>query len=232
MQEGQQFISTVVSIVPFEILEEKPGLYPGVFKISASLNKNDKKVDQIERALTPDWLEVVPQLLHVKESIHYIEVDIDRSISVSNPSYRVANSIVEDYVSSQLGVKPESQENRGPGLFFVTGKLTLSQVIKDCANELKKAKERQDNWFRDMVTIADDDWERFHQHRTITDMQRYAAKALKLDRPWIVNLPDATISTKCPACASLLQPGVIICANCRCIINKEEYAKLQFAGVK
>ena len=203
--------SSVVSIVPFPIHEEKPGIYPGVFDIKKCENG-------------------IPEILIVGESIHYIEVDIGRRVPVTNPSARVAESIVFDYVNSQIGVSPESGNNAGPGIFWVPGEATLSDIIKDYQEELEAAKERQNNWFIAMIKEADDDWERYRQHRTITDMQRYAAKSLQYDRPWVVKAPDLPVEMiKCPACSNEVLSGSIICNNCKCVLNVEKYKTLQFA---
>lgn len=207
-----EFVSSIISIVPFKIgPEEKPGLYPGSFTIPASKNG-------------------IPEILIIGSSIHYVEVDVDKSIRVEDPSYIVAESIVYDYVSSQLGVQPETSGNRGPGIFWKSGRYDLNKVYKELTDDLNKAKERQNNWFLDMIKIADDDWEKFRQHRVITDMQRAAAKLLNLERPWSVAVTDIK-SIKCPACQNVLNSDVIVCPNCRCIINLDKYKTLQFATV-
>lgn len=201
--------ASIVSIVPFPINEEKHGIYPGFFQIPASV-------------------EGIPEILVIGESIHFIEVDVDKSISVTNPSYKVADSVVKDYIESMLGAS--GPNNSGPGIFWAPGRLDVGSVYKTCAVELKAAQVRQHNWFLSMVSIADDDWEKTHQHRVITDMQRFAAKSLNLDRPWIMQIKDSTNSIKCPGCGTQVSSGVVVCAICKCILDKEKYSKLSFAG--
>lgn len=207
-----ELICSVISIVPFEIDEYKPGLYPGHFEIPASENN-------------------FPQILHVGESVHYVEVDVARSIRVVNSPHVIAESIVEDYLSAQLAIK-SGETDVGPGIFWKLGKYDISKIIKECQPELENAKLRQYNWFVRLVEMADDDWEKTRQHRAITDMQRKAAKILGLEKPWIVVPKAATqaiVSQDCPACGSQIKQGVILCPNCRCIIDYDRYKETKFA---
>lgn len=204
--------SSVISIVPFAIDEEKPGIYPGHFEI-------------------PPAKDNIPQILVIGESIHYVETaDPDRSIPVVNPSYKVAASIVNDYINSQLGIPPNKTAICGPGIFWKVGVYDLSRIHKECADELKKQEQRQFNWFTELVRIADDDWEKTHQHRAISDMQRFAAKWLKLNRPWIVSLESTKFTNiDCPGCGNSLRPDIVVCPTCKVILNPTKYKTLQFA---
>ena len=204
-------VSSIVSIVPFEIDEEKPGIYPGHFYISPSKNN-------------------IPEILEVEESIGFIEVDESRSVKVTNSSRKVAESIVLDYLNSQIAIPNGRTDEVGPGIFWKFGRYTLDRVYKECKTELEIAKLRQINWFTELVKMADDDWEKTRQHRSITDMQRYAAKYLKLERVWIVNIENKILETiKCPGCESLLSKTIVICPTCKCVLNQEAYKKLTFA---
>jgi len=80
--------------------------------------------------------------------------------------------------------------------------------------------------------MADDDWEKSRQHKFISDIQRYAAKSLKLVRPWIISTITDQGLIKCVACQSNIDSKAIICPNCRCIIDMDKYKTLQFAEVK
>ena len=197
--------ATVVSIVPFNMEEYKPGIYPGFFQIPACVDE--------------------PQILVVGESIHFIEVDPDRSVPVTNPPYKVAKSIVDDYISSSL----QADSTAGPGLFWKVGKYTLEMVKKECKEELEDARRRQTAWFLNLVKLADDDWEKTRQHKFISDLQRFAARALNLDRPWLIEVSNLT-TKRCPACGNNTTESIVVCPTCRCILDKEKYDTLQFAG--
>ncbi len=207
-----ELLSSVVSIVPFIIEEYKPGLYPGNFII-------------------PPSKDGIPEILLVGESIHYVEVDPDKSIPVTNSSHKVATAIVEDYINSQLAVRTGEANICGPGIFWKIGKYDLNRLYTECSAELVSARQKQQIWFTRLVEMADDDWEKTRQHKAITDMQRFAAKALKLERPWAVEIQSQVlVSQTCPACGNSVMSGVVVCGVCKCIINMAEYKKLSFAG--
>jgi len=199
--------STVISFVPFEIFEEKPGIYPGTFRVPASDGKT-------------------PQLLVVGESVTYVYVpgsEPPRSLEVKTPSYEIARSIVQDYHDAQLGVNLE----RGPALFWTFGVLTPREVPLKLATETKVALQRQQGWLQQLVMLADDDWEKIRQHLAITDMQRFAARALGLERPWLIPPRPAEVKA-CPACGTSVIPDAVICATCKCVVDSEKYKALSF----
>lgn len=205
MELRPELLSSVISIVPFKIHEEKPGLYPGVFDIPEAKNN-------------------VPQILHIGECIHFVELDPERpALRIPNPSYKVAESIVNDYLQATLGVKPEEFAICGPGIFWRPGMYDLKKVIADCADELEFQKERQQRWFLSLVQMADDDWERTRQHKFITSTQRTAAKILGLERPWLITVPDSKTVQKCFACFSIVSAEAIICMNCKTILDIEQW---------
>ncbi len=59
----------------------------------------------------------------------------------------------------------------------------------------------------------------------ITDIQRFAAKSLNLQREWSVE-PEPVSVVKCPACNSLIETTAIVCKHCKAIIKPEEAKKL------
>jgi len=207
---------TVISLVPFPINESKPGLYPGHFKIPPAKN-NDFEA------------------LIVGRSVHYVYLDEDRgSVQVPTPSDEVARSICEDYITDIFGVQKGVAE---PGIFFIDGayvqkdgepdKKTIAQIAKD---KIEQARARQRQWFVHLVEIADDEWSKYHTHKSISDLQRFAAKILGLEREWNV---DAKVESTgfCPACKMTVQVGAMICGNCRTVIDKEAYQKAGFTQV-
>ena len=201
--------STIVSIVPFVIKEYKPGLYPPHYIIPAS-SDGDKDI----------------QIVHVGEATHYMYIDQDRGHArLFTPPYEVARSVVEDFVSGQLGV----DENAAPGLFWLPREESLESVKSEHKEKLELARTRQRNWFKNATMIADNDWNRFHQHNVISDFQRRMAVLIGLDpvkHEWMS--PEVAASkVKCPGCYSMVDPQQAFCAICLTVINPEKAKGIQ-----
>lgn len=201
--------STLVSLVPFPIVEEKPGLIPGHFEIEAS---TDGK----------------PRVTHIGECTHYVWIDEVRgSLRVRNPSYLVAKSLVNDYISSQLEVGPDAH----PALFWLPDVWVPAQVEEKHGDMLIEMGRRQVEWFIRLVRLADDDWQRTRQHYAISDLQRYAARALdpdnKMARPWVFVNQEQTAPVPetqlCPVCGSDIPRGVIVCRYCHAVLDAKRY---------
>lgn len=203
--------ATLVSLVPFPITEEKPGLIPNRFHIDPS-----------------DC--VIPSLLHVEDAAHFIYLDEERgSLRVKDDAEQVARSLVYDYTSAQLAVT----ENAGPGMFWVPGKLKLKDIEEDFAHKIIEASERQKRWFTIICRIADDDFAKYHQHNVISDFQRIAATFLGLnpkEHIWM-NLKEEVRVEKvdCFGCGTPVNLNIAVCPVCTCILDEEKYAKLNFA---
>lgn len=201
---------TIVSFVPFELLEIKPGLIPPAFLIEKSDGIN-------------------PTILHVGHSLHYVYLDDTRgSLPVRGPSDLVAESIVRDYVDSQLGI----DEGSAPGIFWVPGEWNVTEIKIKFPELWKNALAKQENWFRNCCRIADDDWNKYHQHNVISSSQRLMAEMLGLDpkehiwmSPVVVNKSDIP---KCFACFSVLNdPNQSVCHICKAVLRPSE--ELTFA---
>lgn len=209
-------ICTVVSIVPFEINEAKPGVYPGNFKIAPGSIKE-------------------PTTVEVGESCYYLYIGEGKgdsgkdreSIKMRVLPEEMARSIVEDYLHAQMDYKLTCH----PGIFWVNDNFDP----KRHQGELANAQVVQLNWFRELVKTGDDDWEKTRQHKAISDIQRYAARALNQEKPWSIeinpNLIQAVELTECIACKFSIRKDCIICPNCKVILNKKEYENLMFAKV-
>lgn len=214
--EEMQGKCTLVSIVPFPIIEEKPGLIPGHFEVEASTDER-------------------PRVTIVGECLHYVWIDEVRgSLRVINPSYVIAKSIVNDYVSSHIEVGPDAY----PGFFWLPGVLSVEEVERQHEDKLREMKTVQVEWFVRLVRLADDDWQKTRQHFAISDLQRYAAKYLdpenKAGRPWIfvnnsIESQQGPETTLCPACGSDIIKGVVICRFCQYIFDPDRYAEMTFA---
>jgi len=156
--------ATVVSLLPFPIHEEKPGLHPGVFDIPA--------------AAPGDF-----SILHIGVSNYGHYVDGDRgTLSIPEFASNVAKAIVNDYANSQL----EADANHKPGLFWVAGKLDKEKIKTLHAKELAAAQEVQNKWFKKLVMRASDSWTKHKLHRNITELERHAARALKVEAEWAI----------------------------------------------
>ena len=200
---------TVVSLVPFDIREEKPGLIPNSFHLPAS----DMKT---------------PSVLSVGTSRHYVYLDQDRGhLPVRTPSTEVARSIVNDYITAQQRVTPDAH----PALFWVPGAKAASTIIKDHADLITENLLAQSIWFVSVCQQADDDWQKYRRHTVVSDIQRKMAQILGWNpeqHEWMS--PNVTsIGIRCPACGTLAMMGAAVCSQCQCILDPEKYKSLQFA---
>lgn len=199
-------IITIVSLLPYQLQEIKPGLIPGVFTIPAAKNG-------------------IPGVLHIDDAKSNLYIRDGKTFPITHPAEEVANAIVNDYCTSQL----QGSEEAKPALFWVFGKHSGADILKEFTKEVEEARKKQNVWFMRLVTLADDDWAKTGQHRMISDLQRHAAKSLGLvNKPWYQS-PEPQEFVKCPACNSLVESGAAICYNCKHVVNKEKAAAL---GIK
>lgn len=203
-----EYVVTVCSIAPFPLSEKKPGLYPGEFIIPAC----------------KDMFEDV-EVLTIEECRFYVYLDLERgSFPVRASAEQVAVSIINDYINAQIAVS----DGCYPGLFLVPGRATKKQVLD--GNLIQEARNVQMRWYESLVKLADDDWSRYHQHRVITDIERHAAKAMNLEREWIISIPEHIRNADqvvCLVCRSQLEPETILCPQCNFIINPEAFEKIK-----
>lgn len=202
--------ATVISILPWEVNEQKPGVFPGRFHI-------DKAEDG----------EVSTLIL--SESTCYAVTDHDQNISVPviQSALKMADSLVRDYIDAKLAV----DENSKPGIMAVLGSYTPADAQATFPAEIKDLRTKQVSWFNRLVNIADDAWNRYHQHRAISDEQRFAASYLKQDKPWNVDVATLSTYVKCPACQQTISAQTLKCPHCQTVIKPAEYAALLQGGV-
>jgi len=197
----------VISLVPFDIREEKPGLLPSRYFIPAS----DMKI---------------PSLLKVSHARHYVYLDESRgALGVPDTSDQVARSIVEDYIESQLGVDDEAR----PALFWIPEELKIEQVQEKFKVDIFKRLQIQKKWFLNMVMIADNDWSKYHQHNVISSTQRKMADFIgwnPREHEWMS--PMTTMkSSSCPYCGTSVPEGFSRCGNCKEVINPRLEKEIQ-----
>lgn len=215
-EERKRAKVTLISTLPRPLGEEKPGMFPSFYKIPAALDKNSLGILHIGDA-------------YYNELIPYGDSKAPpRRIDVS--AERVAEGLIFDFISAVLGTNFEPDDNgviRKPGLFWIGGVLYEKEIKKDFNHKIIEATRCTEAWFKSLVKIADDDWQKFRQHKMITEWQRTACKWLGINREW--NFDAITASSTCPACMQVVSPMAIVCNHCKCILKPEEYKKLQFA---
>lgn len=200
--------ATLVSILPYPIFSEhKPGVVPSEVRLPAA-KADDIEIKVIGDAITHDYLD---------SERGYRERRI--------PADEMAESITFDYWSHLVHVDAACR----PGFFWVAGDLTKERVKKEYADLIEEMRETQNSWFKRIVQIADDDWTHNRAHRMITDQQRYAAKALGLEREWLF-APEDVKTTSCPACSSRVSSEAAICQFCNAVLNEEKAKKFRFIG--
>ena len=192
---------TVISLVPVLINEEKPGLFP-------------------PRFIIPESDGTVPQVLHVYAATHYVYLDEARGLlQVKDPSDVVAKAIVNDFVTSQLGIS----DTVGPALWWVDEHLEQDKVVEKQFAKIQEMKVRQHGWFVNLAKMADDDWTRYHKHVVISDFQRKIARMLGLnsdDHEWMMPLAMQEGKTNpCPYCGSSVPIDAAICTVCNQVVN-------------
>lgn len=201
---------TVVSILPYPIKESKPSIIPGYF--------------QIPRCKDPGK----PSVLPVGESIHWVESPFKGNVppmKLTHSPKEVARSIVNDLIEGQLGLDSDAM----PGLFWVEGHWSSEEIVFKHYNKLEEADNRQTKWFSVLVRIADDDWSKYKQHKFVSDLQRYAARAMGLQREWLTAVIDE-INIQCPLCKGFVRPDAIVHSECGFVMKPIEYNQFKKDG--
>ncbi len=123
-----------------------------------------------------------------------------------------AREIAEDIAREING---DSGEGSFHGVFVAAGPQPTEA-------ELAEARRKLEEFHRRLVASADLEWERSHNPMFITDLERRAARELKLDKPWLY---DPKPQAECPACAEKIKPGVAVCRSCGAILDREKAAQ-------
>lgn len=203
----KKYQCTIVSLLPWEPApEEKPHLLPSVFIIPKANPKTGIGVS------------------HVGEAIYYVPNPFDeRSTKVSTSPNEVARSVVEDYVSGQMCLG----DNCCPGLFWLEGELTEADVLKHFSNKVAEYKEKQINWFKALVNLADADFTKNRNRMAISDIQIHAAKYIGYNADWVDFNSQLIEMAKCKFCQSPISIEAIKCPVCNEVVNPEAYKKLR-----
>lgn len=204
--------STVISIFPKVITENKPTMQPGVFTVPAGTF--DK-----------------PGILVVGPSSWWREIDEDQPLlEIPVSSVMVADSIVKDYCNGLLGC---DMAGKMPGLFCLAGEWTVNKLRQEHLPLLTKYRERQKGWYLELIKIADVLWARTNGNPlSISDDARLACQELGIkDKPWLQDFQTAELE-RCIACGTLKNPQFPVCPTCHAISNPDLAKKLniQFAA--
>jgi hypothetical protein len=204
--------STIISAYPKDLDELKPTLQPGRFFIPKG-SKDDVSTTTIGpsswfKELNPD-----EPILEIVES-----------------SVTIAASIIMDYCSGLLGC---DMSTAMPAMFWVPGDFKKAEVKIKFASEIAEAIEKQKNWFKRLVDMADAFWIRSNGNpMSISEDMKLAATDLNLlDRPWLIDTQKYDL-IKCPACGTLIGSNIIVCPNCKVILDEKKAAALKLTFAK
>lgn len=204
--------ATIVSIYPRRVHETKVTIEPGVF-------------------LLPPGSYDEPSTLVVGTSSWWREIDHEQPmLEIPVPSVQVANSVIRDYC---IGLLECDMESRKPGLFYVPGSFSSAEIKKNHKALLDLALVKQNEWFKRLVFAADVLWARTNGNPlAVPDLARLAARELNLtEKDWLRDSHTLEL-VKCIACAALISKAVIVCPNCKVIVDQKRFkeSNLQFAG--
>lgn len=202
-EKNNAYVCTIVSLLPIELTEEKPHLFPAVFIIPAA-EKDDLTVT------------------YIGESHHFIPDAFDerRNFKQITPPHEMARSICEDYNTAHIG----TTNTAGPGLFWVHGRKTKADILKDHKKILAENRRKQTEWFNNLIAMADADWEKNHNRLAVSDLQRIAAQQMGIQKDWVASAIIENMT--CPFCKAMIAKDSVKCFNCKEIVNVEAYKAL------
>lgn len=209
MPQNYGTAATIVSLFPLPIFERKP-LIPSLYQVPGARE------------------EMKPEVLIVQEGIFHVYLDEYRGMmTIRTPAITVAESVVRDFMDGQYMLSAESR----PAIWTLPGEWTTEEIQadKDQKERLQTENTLQLEWFRRLILVADDEWSKFHQHRMLTEVQRVAARRLRLVREWALD-PKPEDIIDCPGCGVVVNKRVAVCRECGCIINEDLYKNLKFTG--
>jgi hypothetical protein len=205
--------STVVSIFPRQILEEKFTTQPSQYFIDKGSKEN-------------------PAILVVEPASWWREVDLNQPlIEITNSSIQVAESFIRDYC---VGLLRCNMTDMMPGIFFIPGEFKLTEIKTKYPNLIEAADKKQKNWFTKLVQEADSLWSRTQGNPlAIPDLCRLAAAELGLkdSKPWTKDFEHASL-VKCIACGNMRNPDFPICPNCKTVVDKTKAKELGLVFAK
>ena len=212
--------TTIVSIYPRPIIDEKPTLFPSRYVIPAAMDGSFS--------------------LLVIEGASYFEpsrIEGQRPTEVQVNSMMLAESILHDSVPTMNLV----QQGARPGVFAIPGEWNKHSILKYVHADgrpfsvlLAVAREWQQAYWVALLEEADSFWSTSNGNpKTIPQDARMAAFALGLEKtkPWM-NTVVASELINCKACGEMINPAFPVCKFCNRVINKELYDKLGLEEAK
>jgi hypothetical protein len=199
-------VSTIVSILPKEIIEVKHTIQPGRFVI-------------------PPGTYDKPSLLVVGPSSWWKEIDLDQPLlEIPVSSIQIADSVVKDYCNGLIACDMNSLM---PGLFYIPGEWTVEKLKKEHQPLFTKALENQRRWWLELIRIADILWARSNGNPlSISSDARLACSELNItNKPWLGDMQTMEL-VRCIACGSLRNPAFPVCQSCHAIIDKKRAEEL------
>jgi len=171
-----------------------------------------------------------PALTYVDSGRFGVYLDADRgSFPVAVSADKIAESVVNDYCTTLLAYS----EDAGPAILAFPEVVTEKDLTSKYSKLVQEALDRQQRWYKQLVALADDDWSRHRRHATISNLQREAARSLKLEREWLFLIEDTKVDVTqihlCPACKAPVVVGASVCQVCRCILDPKLASNYQFA---
>jgi hypothetical protein len=127
--------------------------------------------------------------------------------------YRITAREIADDIAREIN--GDSGEGSFHGVFVAAGDSPTDAELED-------ARRRLEDFHRRLVAAADLEWERSHNPMFITDLERRAARELRLEKPWLY---DPKPLADCPVCAEKIKPGVAVCRSCGAILDREKAAQ-------
>lgn len=198
--------STIFSIVPFEVREFKPGIYPGWFIIPRCEDDDEPS-----------------RLLIDRPSKHMMHVGGQKKpIVLETNTATIAKSVVTDFLGSQLYTTADAK----PGITFIQGNVSLEEFKVVYSDEYKRIKKSQDRWLLNVIKETDNDWNRYHNLRVVSDHARFAARKFKLDKEWLRDAITALEDVHCIACRSKIDKEAIVCPICRTVQDPIKFKEM------
>ena len=199
--------ATIINLSPCEFDEFKPSLIPNRFLIPACKDVKE------------------PVLFHVQDGVRTFEYidELRKNKVYPIETNKLAEALVNDVKNTIFG--KNNEQKAFPGLGWLVGEVDKDTLFKKHKAVYDNLIKEQNNWFQHLVLIADDDWQKFHQHKMITQLSINAAKALGLKREWIMSFDDT--ARQCPFCQSFVNTYAIKCPQCNEIIDMVKYTEMK-----
>jgi hypothetical protein len=180
-------------------------MQPGVFDLAAGTYDN-------------------PSQLVVGPSSWWRELSTDEPLlEIPVSSVMVAESIVRDYAN---GLIECNMNDIMPGLFFMPGVVPVDKLKKEHKSILDFANTKQNNWYLKLIEMGDILWARTQGNPlSISNDMRIAAKALGKEKDWLKNYTNTEVA-RCKACGTMINTSIIVCPNCKVILDAERFKSL------